>query len=358
MVKKLKVVKMNLYNSKTYMLDLQQTVKKTIGLEQLKNSRILITGATGTIGSFLVDSLLQYNIDEHANIIIYAAGRSLLRLKERFERAESDALILVQHDVLRPVDFEFSVDYIIHAGGNACPATFNEDPVGTIVGNINGTYELLEYGRRHGVKRLLYVSSGEIYGQSDPKLDSFDEKYSGYVDPISPRSCYPASKRAAETLCVSYSKQWDVETVIVRPCHTYGPGMTDTDNRAHAQFIRNALKGERIVLKSPGNQMRSYCYIADCASAILTVLVHGSSGEAYNIANRNSRVTIAELAQIIATNADSKVTFANPDTEDGYNCTPIVKQVLSSDKIEELGWEGEFTVEKGIAHTLAIMNGE
>lgn len=351
-------MKISLYDSKTYISDLQEAARNTIGLEKLRNTRILITGATGTIGSFLVDMLLQYNKTEQANITVYAAGRSLERLKERFGSIETSALIYVRHDVLKPLDFNFLTDYIIHAGGNAHPAAFNRDPVGTIVGNINGTYALLEYGRLHGVKRFLYVSSGEIYGQGDPGLDFFDEGYSGYVEPTIPRSCYPASKRAAETLCASYSKQYGLETVIVRPCHTYGPGMTDTDSRANAQFIRNVLNGEDIVLKSSGSQMRSYCYIVDCATAVLTVLLLGNSGEAYNSANPDSRITIAGLAQIIAENAGRKVVFANPDTEDVANRTPIVKQVLSSEKIEKLGWKGKYTVERGIAHTLAILHGE
>lgn len=351
-------MKISLYDSKTYISDLQEAARNTIGMEKLKNTRILITGATGTIGSFLVDMLLQYNKTEQANITVYAAGRSLERLKERFCRVETSDLHYVWYDVLKPLDFDFPIDYIIHAGGNAHPVAFNRDPVGTIVGNINGTYVLLEYGRLHGVKRFCYVSSGEIYGQGDPGLIFFDEEYSGYVDPTSPRSCYPVSKRAAETLCVSYSKQHGVETVIVRPCHTYGPGMTDTDSRAHAQFIRNVLKGEDIVLKSSGSQMRSYCYIADCATAVLTVLLHGNSGEAYNSANPDSQITIAGLAQIIARNAGRKVVFTNPDTGDMANRTPIMKQVLSSDKIEGLGWKGRYTVEKGIAHTLAILHGK
>lgn len=248
--------------------------------------------------------------------------------------------------------------YIIHAAGNAHPAAFNGDPVGTIVGNVNGTYVLLEYARKYGIKRFCYISSGEVYGQGDLTLDSFSEDYNGYLDSMSPRSCYPMSKRAAETLCISYTKQYGLETVIVRPCHTYGPGMTESDNRANVQFIRNVLNGEDIILKSAGTQMRSYCYIADCASAIISCLVKGETAQAYNSANVNARITIAGLAEVVAECAGRKVVFMNPDSIEAANQSPIAKQVLNTEKIEGLGWKGRYSVRKGIMHTLEILNGK
>jgi nucleoside-diphosphate-sugar epimerase len=254
--------------------------------------------------------------------------------------------------------FDFPADYIIHAGGNAHPAAFQTDPVGTMIGNIFGTHSLLEYGRTHGTKRLLYVSSGEVYGQMDPDLDEFEENDCGYVDSTSPRSCYPASKRAAENLCASYWKQYGLETVIVRPCHTYGPTITDSDSRATAQFFRNALHGEDIVLKSAGTQLRSYCYAADCASAIMTVLACGESGQAYNSANPEDKITIAGLAETIAEAAGRNVIFAESDATDLAQRTPITKQVLSSKKLEALGWRGRYSTKEGVEHTLRILSGK
>jgi nucleoside-diphosphate-sugar epimerase len=348
---------MNLYESKTYLRDLDAAAESSFHLERLSGASVLVTGATGTIGSFLTDTLLRYNQTHGANIRIYASGRSLKRLQKRFAPVETEQLIYVAHDVQRPISFDFSVDYIIHAAGNAHPDVFRTDPVGTIMGNVAGTYALLEYGKRHGAKRLLYVSSGEVYGQGDLALDSFEETYSGPVDPTAPRSCYPASKRVAENLCASYSQQYGLETVVVRPCHTYGPGMTDRDSRATAQFFRNALRGEDIVMNSAGTQLRSYCYVADCVSAILTVLMCGKSGEAYNSANPDARITIAGLAQEIAAVAGQKVVFAAPDAVALANRTPIAKQVLSSKKLEQLGWRGHYGVKEGVEHTLAILNG-
>lgn len=346
---------MELYSSKTYNHDLKTALESVINIEMLKNTSILITGATGLIGSFLVDILLKYNTEKNAGITVYALGRSIQRLTERFREIKTDNLIYIEHNVNNVPVFDYYIDFIIHAASNAYPAVFNLDPVGTIISNIQGTKYILDYGKSHGCRRMLFVSSGEVYGQGDMETDSFTEAYSGYIDPMQPRSCYPNGKRAAETLCVAYTKQYGLDTVIVRPCHSYGPNATLLDNRANVQFINNALNGKDIVLKSAGNQIRSYCYIADCASAILTVLINGKSNQSYNIANSDAKATIAEYADIIAKQTGQKVIFSNPDAVDLAERTPITKQVLNSEKLESLGWHGKFSVPEGIKHTLDIL---
>lgn len=346
---------MNLYKSNTYSADLRNAITDVLNLEKLKNQTIMITGATGLIGSFLIDMLLTYNKNANACIKIYAIGRSIQRLKKRFAGAESDFLIYVEHDVNNEPLFDFSVDYIIHAASNAYPASFNSDPVGTIMSNVLGTEKLLNYGMTHNMKRFLFVSSGEIYGQGDISIDSLEESYSGYVDPTQPRSCYPASKRTAETLCVAYAKQFGLDTIIVRPCHTYGPNATSVDNRANVQFVNNVLNNEDIILKSAGNQLRSYCYIADTASALLTVLLNGLCCNAYNIANSKATATIAEYAGIVAEKSGHKLIFENPDAVALAERSPIAKQVLNTKKLASLGWQGRYSVSEGIAHTLSIL---
>lgn len=347
----------NLYESKIYSEDLKAAVNASVEIENLKNKSILITGATGTIGSFIVDMLLEYN-KTGANITIFAAGRNIERFHQKFGYVKTEKLFYVEYDMQNPFLFDVFVDYIIHAAGNAYPAVFHNDPVGTIIGNVNGTYALLEYAKKHGAKRFCYISSGEIYGQADLKAASFKENDSGYTDVLSPRSCYPVSKRAAENLCISYTEQHGLETVIVRPCHTYGPGITKGDNRAHAQFFRQALNGEDIVLKSAGTQERSYCYIADCASAIFTCLMKGKSAQAYNSANFTARTTIAGFAKAVADYAGRKVIFADVKEGDLKNQTPIKKQILNVEKLEALGWKGSYSVKKGIEHTMAILEGK
>ena len=344
---------MNLRQSKLYTEDLETTLAHAVDIEKLYGKKVLITGATGTIGSFAADALIHLNQKVKANIRVLLAGRSVEKLQNQF--GNHDNVKYLSYDLNAPIEFDEAIDYVIHAAGNAHPAAFNGDPVGTIVGNIDSTHQLLEYMKNHGGKRCLYVSSGEVYGQGDISLDAFDETYSGYLDILSARSCYPLSKRMTENLCVSYWKQYDIESVIVRPCHTYGPFMTPSDNRAHTQFLHNALSGEDVVMKSAGTQMRSYNYVADCVAGLLTVLVNGNVGEAYNLANPKVRVTIAEFAEKIATAEECKVIFDDPTEADVANRSPIPKQILATEKLESLGWQPAFSIDLGIRHTLDIL---
>ena len=292
--------------------------------------------------------------------MVYVAGRSVERLCERFGTTEENdgRLIPVKYELGTGMPKNLSVDYIIHAAGNAHPAAFQSDPVGTIMESVTGTEELLRLAHTCKAKRFMYVSSGEVYAQQKENTDNttpyipdtFSEDDIGYVNPLLARSCYPNSKRLSETLCAAYIAQYGIDAVIVRPCHTYGPGFTDKDSRAQAQFLRNALMGEDIVLKSAGQQIRSYNYIADCVSALLSVLTSGSKGEAYNLANPDTAVSIAELAKVIAREAGTKVT--RQETMDAQ--TPVMRQVLNTEKLRALGWNAAFDLETGIRHTLAV----
>lgn len=349
---------MNFYESSTYLEDLSQAIKTTVGIESLKESSVLITGASGLIGSFVVDVLLYYNKTKNANIKVYASGRNKEKLAERFSSFMGPNLVFVEHDVNCKPEFDFDVDYIIHAASNAYPKAFATDPVGTILSNIVGTQYLLDYAKEHNTKRFMFVSSGEVYGQSDKGVTAYKEDFSGYVDPTQARSCYPASKRAAETLCVSYTKQYALDTVIVRPCHTYGPNTTKSDNRANVQFVNSAINGEDIVMKSSGSQMRSYCYIADCASALLTVLACGESANAYNIANSDARITIADFAKTVAEITKTKVVFSELDDAQKAQETPISYAVLDTEKLYSLGFEGKYSVQKGLENTINILQGK
>lgn len=347
---------MNYYQSNTYLHDLKTALGDVPCMERLKNRSILVTGASGLIGSYIVDMLLAYNRLENANITIYALARSTERLNQRFGDAKTKKLIFVEQDVCDEIALEADVDYIIHAASNAHPAAFSSDPVGTIMSNVLGTENLLRFGSAHKTRRLLFISTGEVYGQCDENTDAFREDYSGYVDPLQARSCYPTGKRAAETLCVTYSEQYGLDTVIARPCHCYGPNVTSTDNRATVQFINKAMSGEDIVIQSTGKQLRSYCYIADCAAAILTILLLGRSGEAYNVANSEAMVTVGEFAAIVASQSGRALIYAHPEKVTDATKKPLIRQVLSAEKVEKLGWKGRYSVEEGITHTMHILN--
>jgi nucleoside-diphosphate-sugar epimerase len=283
--------------------------------------------------------------NEHydARIEIYALSRTKEHLEKRFGEVEKLHLHYIVQDVNCKIEQPDSVNYIIHAAGNSYPAAFRKDPVGTIVSNVQGTFNVLEYAKMQHTKRVLYVSSGEVYAD---------------VDLLSTRSCYPIGKRAGENLCVSFAEQYQMDVVIVRPCHTYGPNATASDNRATVQFVNNALAGEDIILKSEGLQRRSYNYVADCASALLTVLLEGENRKAYDLANPNSVLTVRAFAEKCAAYVGKKVICQPPNEVEKKERSPIEHQILCPDKLMALGWKPAYSIEEGIQHTIAILQGE
>ena len=342
------------------MNDLERCANEALPWETLNNKSILITGATGLIGSFLVDVLMYRNLNFGGNITLYAVGRNDKTAKQRFEAAwEAPQFHFLQQSVEQPIKIDFKCDYIIHAASNAHPITFSTDPVGTMQGNYIGMLNLLEFARKNFVKRTLFVSSGEIYGQSSNETGSgFDENYSGTIDSTNSRSCYPISKRAAETLCACYTQQYGVETVIARPCHIYGATQTLDDSRVSAQFIRNVLAGQDIVMKSNGSQVRTYCYVSDCVSALLYILLCGATGEAYNIADKSSLVSIKELAEMVADVSHKQVVMEQPCDAEKSGYTKVQRAVLNAGKLEKLGWQARVHMQQGVERTVEILEHE
>lgn len=332
----------------SYREDILLIFKENLPWEKLSGTNILVTGATGLIGGCMVEALMM---NPRRDYQVYASGRNEERAKARFKGyAYNPAFHFVEYDVMQPLQSDVHFDYIIHAASNASPNFFAQKPVEVIKSNIDGVAHLMEYGLSHGMKRFLYVSSGEVYGEGNGRV--FTEDYSGYVNPTSPRSCYPSSKRAAETLCVSYAAEYGADVVIARPCHTYGPHFTEQDNRVYAQFIRNVLRGEDIVMKSTGEQFRSWCYVVDCVSALLYILLKGTNGEAYNIADANSNISIRELAETIAAIGGRKVVIDLPNTDEKRGFNPVTKSVFSTEKLELLGWHAINHTKKGLEKTI------
>ena len=331
-----------------YKEDIQNIFQADLPWEKLSGTNILVTGATGLIGGCLVETLMM---NPRRDYQVYASGRNEERAKARFKDfAANPAFHFVKYDVMQPLQSDVRFDFIIHAASDANPKFYATQPVEVMKGNIDGVANLMEYGLTHRMKRFLYVSSGEVYGEGDGRI--FTEDYSGYVDCATPRSCYPSAKRAAETLCVSYAAEYGTDVVIARPCHTYGPHFTEQDNRVYAQFIRNVLRGEDIVMKSTGEQFRSWCYVVDCVSALLHILLKGSCGEAYNIADADSNISIRELAEAIAAIGGRKVVIDLPDADEKRGFNPVTKSVFSTDKLESLGWHAFNHMEKGLKKSI------
>lgn len=331
-----------------YRDDMREVASLLLPWEKLKGCNILVTGATGLIGSCLVNVLMMH---PERNFQVYAAGRNEARARILFADYMNDAAFhFVTYDVMQPVRSEVAFHYIIHAASNASPNFFVQQPVEVMKANLLGVCHLMDYGLTHDLHRFLYVSTGEVYGEGDGRV--FTEEYSGYVNTMSPRSCYPSSKRAAETLCVAYAEEYGVDAVVARLSHVYGPGFTENDNRVYAQFIRNVLQGEDIVMKSTGEQFRSWCYVVDAVKGLLYVLLKGQSGSAYNVADASSNISIRQLAEMVAEIESRRVVMNVPaDSEHkGYN--PVTKSVFSTKKLEELGWKVMGTMREKMESTI------
>lgn len=340
---------MGILESSSYQADLDRALAQVAGLERLEGTTVLVAGATGLIGSFVVDMLSRHAAAGH-DMRVVAVGRSLERLQARF--GDAPGVTCAAHDVSEPWDALPAADYVVHAASKGDPASFAADPVGIMRANLDGTYAALEHVRAHGGK-LCYVSSGEVYGEFDHVIEELEEPMAGAgtFDLLAPRSCYPLSKRAAETLCASHAAQFGTSFVVVRPSHTFGPNALASDSRANARFVRDALAGHDIVLRSAGTQVRSYTYVADGASGLLSALLAREEGQAYNVAWTPARCSIAEFAAEVAHQAGVGITVG----EDPNPGSPISRQVLSSAKLEALGWQGSYDVPAGIAATLAAM---
>lgn len=343
----------------SYLEDLRRVKDSLPGWETLKGKTVLVTGASGLIGSAVVDVLSQLNIEENAGITILAAGRSGHGMKERFgDRMEKGKIHYYFFDALSDVSQDRYPDplpdYLIHAAGNANPALYGSRPVQTMMTSILGTQTILRMAAARPGSRVVYVSSSEVYGRKDT-AEPFGEDMFGTVDILNPRSCYPVSRRAAETLCASAKAEYGIDFVVARPGHVYGPTMTAADNRASSQFPRDVAAGKDIVMKSNGSQIRSYCYILDCASAILTILLRGESGRAYNISNRESIVTIRQMAEVFAGAAGRKVLFDLPTEQERAVFNPMDNSSLDASRLEALGWKGMFDMETGAKRTLACL---
>lgn len=335
-----------------YLQDLQRTCAGIPALERLSGSRILITGAGGLICSALVDLLLSARLD----ITVVAAGRDPEKLKKRFAHWTGEKLQLLSYDALHPLQTQQDFDYLIHGASPAHPGAYAAEPVQTMQANFVGMLNILEYARQHRAKRVLYVSSSEVYGKKEGAQPYRQEEY-GFVDILNPRACYPSAKRAAETLCAAFTAQYGLDTVIVRPGHVYGPTATGTDSRASSQFPRDAKAGKDIVMKSAGSQLRSYCYVLDCVSAMVTVLLKGETGKAYNISNRDSVVTIREMAEAFAVAAGVRVVFDTPTDAEKKSYNLMDNSALDATELEKLGWKGLYSMEAGAKATLDAIEG-
>lgn len=347
---------MHIAENNLWIRDIKEVLKAVPEISELNGRSIYITGSTGLICSAVVDVLAQWNESNQGMIRIAAAGRNLQKLEKRFEPYIGKTWFSTAvYDAASDSNaFGSAYDYIIHGASNASPSKIVKEPVETMLSNFLGMKYLLDFARQNNVRRVLFISSSEVYGKKEGNRPFQSDEY-GYVDLLNARNSYSVSKRAAETLCASYHDEYGVDSVIVRPGHIYGPTAGETDNRVSSAWAYAVARGEDIVMKSDGAQLRSYCYCLDCASAIIKVLLKGQCVTAYNISNCDSIISIREMAEVLTRANGVKLSFEIPTEMEKKGFNPMSNSSLDSTELENLGWKGLFDAERGLSHTVEIL---
>jgi len=337
--------------------DLNFIINHDLPWEKLYNSTVLITGASGFLASYLVETLLHLNDKKNININIIALARNKEKISTRFQRYRnrSDLKFLIQ-DVCDPLKLKKEkIDVIIHAASNASPEFYDLDPVGTLSANILGTRNLLELAKKNNVKNFLFFSSGGVYGKIENKKLPVTEIDYGYLDPLEKGSCYGESKRMAETMCVSWARQFKIPIKIVRPGYVYGPGFNLNDKRVFPMFIMNIIKNKDLAVHT-NQATRPFCYIADATAAFFTVLLKAKNCEAYNVSAGEERsiLELAELLMNMEKQTKSKIikTFDDKETK-----SSVIRSAFSIEKIRSLGWTPKTSFEEGVDRTLQFYKG-
>lgn len=306
--------------------------------ERLRGCTVAVTGATGLLGSCMVRCLLALNIKHNLGLRVLAVVRSLQKAQQMFGE-ENDNLIFHMHDFSADAPFSptETIDYLIHFASPTASKYFVEHPVETMNTVYNSSREVLEYARQCNLQSILLASTLEVYGTITDDTHPLKENTMGDLNPMETRSSYPMAKRAAEALFHNYAVQYGISAKVARLAQTFGAGVDSTDNRVFAQFARSIIAGNDIILHTEGNLARCYCYTTDAVSAILFILLRGESGEAYNVANPETYISIRSMAELLVRTFNPKLNV-RIELKEGQGYSPTTKLRLDTTRIESLGW--------------------
>lgn len=323
--------------------DLEDISERGLPLDKLRDAYVLVTGATGLVGSMLVKALACMNRRHRLGMKIMPMIRDEKKARSvyggLFDRKD---IMPVQGDILKPLAVANPIDYIFHGASVTSSKTFVTQPVETIDIAITGTKNVLELAREKRVRGMVYISSMEAFGITDASLDSVKEEDLGYIDVMNVRSCYSESKRMCELMCASYAHEYGVPANAARLAQTFGAGVSKEEGRVFAQFAKSAILGKDIVLHTKGESTGNYCYTADAVAGLLTVLLKGNKGEVYTVANPAATTRIRDMAQMIAkriAGGKIQVVFDIPEDALTYGYAPDVTLHLNADKLMRLGWK-------------------
>ena len=316
------------------------------------NCRVIIPGGNGILGSAIIRTLAYANEKFNLNIIIESISRS--GSSEKVSIIDSKPYFVNTKSNL--IDFKFKKDerpiVVIHCASQASPIFYKTDPVGTIMPNMIGTYNLLNQLKDKNCKSFVFISAGEIYGKYEKGF--VDEQSYGPLDPFTLRSCYAESKRSGEILCNAFYNQFKIPTKVIRLFHTYGIGMSLDDGRVFADFVKNALEEKKIVMNSDGEAVRCFCYLSDAISGILKVTCKGIENNAYNLANVDQEISIKNLALIIdeCSGNNLGIKFNSQESNKSYLKSPFKRLTPKIEKIKQLGWEPKVSAFEGFKRTI------
>lgn len=323
-------------------------------LEALQGKNVLVTGATGLIGYNFIRHLVGLNKQLEKPVKILAWVRNINKAQKLFGEYENIEYIV--GNVLEKKQIEQRVDYIVHAASQTASRAFIHEPVETICTAYQGTQNILELAKEKQVERMVYLSTMEVYGApiTDEKIT---ETHETNLDTMAVRSSYPESKRMCEALCCAYWKEYGVPVTVIRLTQTLGPGVAYNDARVFAEFARCVIEKRDIVLHTKGETKRNYLYTADAVSAILTVLLKGECGQAYNAANEGTYCSIYEMAELVAQKiADNQIQVRiDEQDESSFGFAPTLKMNLDTSKLQALGWKAEVGLEDMFRHLVEYM---
>jgi UDP-glucuronate decarboxylase len=305
-------------------------------------SAVLVLGGAGFLGSHLCESLLAANFS-----VICLDNLSTGRTDNLKKITGHPSFTFIEHDVKEK--FSMKCDVIVNMASPASPPRYQLNPVGTLLTNFLGTYNALELARANNA-RFIQASTSEIYGE--PLVHPQKEDYWGNVNPIGPRSCYDEGKRASETLCSDFRKQYKVESTIVRIFNTYGARMSKDDGRVVSNFISQALRGDALTLYGEGNQTRSFCYVSDLISGFMKIILKERCELGpVNLGNPRE-ISMLELANLVIslTGSKSKIEFSPLPKDDPSRRKPDILLAKTW-----LKWEPTVGIEEGLERTIAEM---